>query len=130
MDFLKTIGGKIVSGLVAVAVIAIAITWWQMDASTRHALLSGSGKIIGWLMVVLVVPWATFFVVGWVARFERNAAGALLVLIYTAIEALLLGWLFGWGIKGATAIVFFCAATLLAGAYNLFTCDWIAEKVE
>jgi hypothetical protein len=130
MDFLKTIGGKIVSGVVAIAVIAIAITWWQMDVSTRHMLLSGSGKIIGWMLVVLVAPWASFFVVGWVAKFERNSAGALLVLFYTGCEALLLGWLFGWGIKGATAIVFFSAATLLAGAYNLFTCDWIAEKVE
>jgi FtsH-binding integral membrane protein len=130
MDFLKTIGGKIVSGLVGVAVIAIAISWWQMDPSTRQMLLTGSGRILSWTLVMLVVPWVTFFVVGWVAKFEHNAAGAALIFVYTAGEALLLAWLFEWKIHGPTAIVFFAAATLLAGAYNLFACDWIAEKVE
>jgi hypothetical protein len=41
----------------------------------------------------------------------------------------LLAWLFGWTVKGAMPWTFFIAATLLAGVYNLFTCDWIAEKV-
>lgn len=130
MDFLKTVGGKIVSGLVAVATIAIAISWWQMDPATRQMLLTGSGRILSWFLVVIVVPWVTFFVVGWVNRFESNTAGAAMVLVYTVLEAVLLAWLFRWDIHGATAIVFFLAATLLAGAYNLFACDWIAEKVE
>jgi len=130
MDFLKTIGGKIVSGLVAVAVIAIAISWWQMEPETRQALVSGTGRIVSWLLVVIVVPWALFFVVGWVGKLESNAAGAALIFGLTAVEATLLAWLFHWSIHGATAVVFFTAATLLAGAYNLFACDWIAEKVE
>ena len=130
MDFLKTIGGKIVSGLVGVAVIAMAISWWQMEPATRQMLLTGSGRILSWTLVMLVVPWATFFAVGWVGKLESNAAGAALVVGYTAIEAVLLAWLFRWQIQGATGIVFFAAATLLAGAYNLFACDWIAEKVE
>lgn len=129
MDFLKTIGGKIVSGLVAVAVIAMAISWWQMEPSTREMLLTGSGRILSWLLVMLVLPWVTFFLASWVAKFENNAAGAALVVGYTLAEAVLLAWLFRWQIHGATGIVFFCAATLLAGAYNLFACDWIAEKV-
>ena len=129
MDFLKTVGGKIVSGLVAVAVVAIAISWWQMEPSTRQMLLSGSGKILSWFLVMLVVPWVTFFIIGWIAKFEKNGAGAALLVAYTALEAVLLAWLFDWKIHGATAIVFFCAAVLLAGAYNLFACDWIAEKV-
>ncbi|HZL35611.1 MAG TPA: hypothetical protein VFC78_09905 [Tepidisphaeraceae bacterium] len=128
MDFLKTVGGKVVSGLVGVAVIAIAISWWQMDPRTRQMLLTGTGRILSWLMVVLLAPWATFFVSGWVARRDSNAAGAALVLGYTALEAVLLAWLFQWTIAGTTALVFFIAATLLAGAYNLFVCDWIAEK--
>jgi hypothetical protein len=128
MDFLKTIGGKIVSGLVGVAVIAMAISWWQMEPSTRQMLLRGSGHILSWLLVILVLPWATFFLSTWAAKFEKNAAGAVLILAYTAAEAVLLAWLFDWHIEGATGIVFFIAAVLLAGAYNLFTCDWLAEK--
>ena len=130
MDFLKTLGGKIVSGLVAAAVIALAISWWQMDPNTRQMLLSGTGRILGWLLVVIVVPWATFFVIGRVGRLDSNAAGAALVFGYTALEGVLLAWLFKWSLPGTTAVVFFMAACLLAGAYNLFACDWIAEKVE
>jgi hypothetical protein len=64
-----------------------------------------------------------------VARTDSNAAGAALVLAYTLAEAILLAWLFGWTISGPAAWTFLAAAVLVAGVYNLFTCDWIAEKV-
>src|SRR5438105_4051577 len=130
MEFLKTIGGKVASGVVALAVIGGAISWYEMDPATKHAIVSGTGRILAWLGVVLAVPWAAFFVIGQVSRLENNAAGAALVLALTGLEAALLAWLFSWSIHGATAVVFFCAALLLAGVYNLFTCDWIAEKVQ
>ena len=128
MDFLKGVAGKVVTGLVALAVIATAISWWQMDESTRATLLRGAGRIVGWLGIVLVVPWVSFFVIGRVARLDSNAAGAALVLAYTAVEAAVLAWLFDWSVSGAAPWVFFITATLFAGAYNLFACDWIAEK--
>jgi hypothetical protein len=137
MDFLKTIGGKIVGGMVSLGVIVMVIAWWQMDQTTKDHLLTGTGhffvglmKVIGWILVVGVLPWVTFFMSGWVNKFENNVASALLIIGYTALEGLMLAWLFGWWVKGATSIVFFSGATLLAGAYNLFACDWIAEKVE
>lgn len=129
MDFLKTIGGKIATGLVSLAVIAGAISWYAMDPGTRHGIVSGTGRILGWLGVMIVLPWATFFLISGVARKDNNLAGAALVFAYTALEAVLLAWLFSWGIKGATAVTFYCAGVLLAGAYNLLACDWIAEKV-
>jgi hypothetical protein len=129
MEFLKTAGGKIVGGLVALAVVASAISWWQIDATTREGILSGAGKIAAWFGVVLLVPWASFFLIGRVARLERNSAGAALVFGYTAVEAGVLAWLFDWSIAGPTAWVFYAAAVLVAGVYNLLTCDWIAEKV-
>ena len=63
-------------------------------------------------------------------KLESNLAGGGLIVGYTAIEAVLLAWLFSWSIKGPTAVGLFIAAVLVAGAYNLLTCDWIAEKVE
>ena len=128
MEFLKGIAGKVVTGLVALAVVATAISWWQMDPATRSSLLTGAGRIFGWLGIVLVVPWVSFFLIGWVGRKDSNAAGAALVLLYTAVEAAVLAWLFEWSVRGAAPWVFFVTATLLAGAYNLFACDWIAEK--
>jgi hypothetical protein len=123
------VGGKIVGGLVVLAVIASAISWWQMEPSTRHAILSGAGKIAAWFVVMLMVPWAGFFLIGRVARMESNAAGAGLVLGFTLVEAGVLAWLFDWSIAGPTAWVFYAAAVLVAGVYNLLACDWIAEKI-
>ena len=130
MDFLKSAAGKILTGAVALAVIAAAISWWNMDPATRQMLLSGTGRILSWLGIVLIVPWATFFVIGRIAKFESNAAGAALVASYTLIEAVLLLWLFHWTMPNATAWTFVVVGALFAAVYNLFTCDWIAERVE
>lgn len=129
MDFLKTISGRLVSGAIALAVIVGAISWWRMDESSRDALLRDSGKIVSWLGIVLLVPWAIFFLIGKVARLESNAAGAVLVLGLTAIELVLLAWMFDWNFAGATAWTFVILGGLFAAVYNLFACDWIAEKV-
>ncbi len=79
MDFLKSMTGKVVSGLVALGVIAAGISWWQMDPETRQMLVTGTGRIFSWLGIVLIVPWATFFVIGRVAKYDNNLAGAILV---------------------------------------------------
>jgi len=129
MELLKSVTGKVVGGAVALSVIAGGISWWQMDQPTRDMLLSGAGRIVAWIGVVLTVPWATFFVIGRVGKLESNLAGGVLVLTYTLLEVALLGWLFDWSIAGPTAWTFVAAGGLLAGVYNLFTCDWIAEKV-
>src|SRR3712207_9390645 len=127
MEFLKTVGGKIVGGLVALAVVACAISWWQTEPATRHAILSGAGKIGAWFGAVLLVPWASFFLIGRVARMERNSAGAALVLGSTAVEAAVPAWLLHWSIAGPTAWAFYAAAVLVAGAYHLLAWVWIAE---
>jgi len=129
MDFLKTVAGKIITGAVALAVIAAAISWWSMDPATRQMLLSGTGRIVSWLGIVLIVPWATFFLISRVAKLGSNAAGGVLVGAYTLIEVLLLAWLFHWKLPGPTAWTFLCVGALFAAVYNLLTCDWIAEKV-
>ena len=128
MDFLKTIGGKIVGGLVTAAVLAAGIAFWRMDPDTRGAIFGGLGKSLGWFALVAAAPWATFFLSTWAARFEKNVAGAALVFFYTAVEGVLLAWLFDWGVRGATGWIFFTAAVLVALVYNLLVCDWIAER--
>ncbi|MCC6422690.1 MAG: hypothetical protein IT447_04370 [Phycisphaerales bacterium] len=128
MDFLKSTVGKVLSAALALAVVAGAISWWRMDESVRHDLVAGTGKVIGWLLGVLLWPWATFFVIGRVAKMESNLAGGLLVFGYTLLEGIILLWLFGWSLPGPTAWTFATIGTLFAGVYNLLSCDWIAEK--
>ena len=130
MDFLKSIGGKIATGLVLLAVMVAGISWWQADPATRQAVLSTSGRLIAWTGVVLLLPWAGFWLIGWVARMQSNPAGAVLIVVLTGIESLLLAWLFQWSVHGPTLWTLYVAAVLISGVYNLFTCDWIAEKAE
>ncbi len=130
MDFLKTVGAKVIGGLVGLVVVAAGITWWRTDPATRQMLVDGAGKIAAWLGVVLALPWASFFVIGRVGKMDSNAAGAALVAGYTAVEIGLLGWLFHWTFPNATAWTFLMVGGLVAALYNLFTCDWIAERLE
>ncbi len=129
MDFLKSVGGKIATGAVSLAVVSAGVAWWQTEQATKDHILSVSGRLLGWFLLVLVVPWALFWLIAWVAKLDRNAAGAGLILSITAVQAVVLAWMFGWSIHGPTVWVLYVAAVLIAGVYNLFTCDWIAEKV-
>jgi len=129
MEFFKSITGKIVTGLVGLAVVAGGISWWSATPETKEMLISGSGKIIAWFGIVLVLPWVTFFFTQLAAKRDTNIAGAVLVMCYTIPELLLLAWLFKWHVPNVTAWVFLILGGLVAAAYNLFTCDWLAEKV-
>ena len=129
MDFLKTVTGKVISGIAGLVIVLAGISWWRMDPATKDMLLGGTGKIVSWLGIVMLVPWATFFIIGRVGRMDSNGAGAALVAGYTILEAALLLWLFGWNLPGPTAWSFFAVGALVAGVYNLLTCDWIAEKL-
>ena len=130
MNFLTAVSGKIATGLVALAIIAAGISWWQSDPSTRQIILSISGRLVGWFVVVLLLPWLLFWLIGMVARMQNNIAGAVLVLVITAIETVMLAWLFHFSIAGSGRWMMFVAGSFVAGVYNLFSCDWIAEKVE
>jgi len=129
MDFLKSITGKIVTGLVALGVIVAAISWWSMDQSTRQMILGGTGHILLWLGIVLAWPWASFAMIVRVAKLESNAAGGVLVAAYSLAETLLLAWLFHWQISGAAGWTFLILGGLVCGVYNLLICDLIAEKL-
>lgn len=129
MGFLKLSGGMIVGGLVTLAVLVGGISWWRADPATHQQVLAVSGHGLVWLAVVLALPWASFFVVGRVARLDSNAAGAVLVGAYTVLEVAWLAWLFSFKFSGATALTALAAAGLFAAGYNIFTCDWIAEKI-
>ena len=130
MGLLSGIVGKVVAGIVALAVMLVGISWWQADPDTRAAVIDGAGRLLGWIAIVAVVPWAGFLLIGWVARMQSNAAGAVLVAALTLIESAALLWLFDFRLPGAAAWSLAIAAMLIAAVYNLFACDWIAERVE
>lgn len=127
--------GRIIGSLVASALLGGGFLAWQAGPQGRSEILASIGtgfhftaKVIGWFLLVGVLPWATYFMSTWVAHFRRNAAGAALVAGYTAVETGLLYWMFDGAVQSATAWVFFIAAVLIALLYNVLICDWIAER--
>lgn len=129
MDFLKGIGGKVVGGIVMLGVVVAGIAFYQAGPEGRAVFFDSSGKILGWTLIVVLVPWALFWLVVKVARQESNSSAALLVGALTVAELLALWWMFDFGVGGPVAITFFAVGALLAAVYNLLTCDWIADKL-
>jgi hypothetical protein len=121
--------GRVAAGVVTVGLLGGGFAWYQLNPDGFHAALGSAGRILAWLGVVAVLPFATFFLVGRVAKMDTNAAGAALVATYTLIEVVLLAWLFDFSIRGAFGWTLFGLGTLTAAAYNLLVCDWVAEKV-
>ena len=109
---------------------AAGLAWYETDPATKHAVLSLSGRILGWCLLMLIIPWASFPLIAWVNRLRSNNAGAALVLGLSIIDAVVLAWLFNWSLHGASEWVLYTAAVLISGVYNLFAADWIAEKAE
>ncbi len=130
MDWLKGIGGKVLTAALVLGVAVAGYGWYEADPATKSMVLSSVGKIIGWLLVVILIPWASFLVIGWVAKKDSNAAGAAFVGLMTLLESAGLLWLFDFGLTGGAAWSMAIAAMLFALVYNVLACDWIAEKVE
>ena len=129
MALLQRIAGTFAAALAGLVVVAGGVWWWRSDAASRDAVLSGVGRSTAWAAAVLLLPWVTSWLIGAVGRrAESNAPGGLLVAGYTAMEvvalALLIGGLPATGLTWAA----FAAAALFAATYNLFACDWIAER--
>jgi hypothetical protein len=129
VDFLKGIGGKVVGGIVILGVVVAGIAFYQAGPEGRAAFFDASGKIMGWLLIVVLAPWALFWLVVKVAKRETNASAAALVVGITLAELLGLWWMFNFGIGGPITITFFLVGALLAAVYNLLVCDWIADKL-
>jgi hypothetical protein len=129
VEFLKTVGGRIATGAAALAVVVAGISWWQMEPVTRESVIGNVVRGGSWVLVVLLLPWAMFWMIGAVARRDSNVAGAALVGAMTLGEAVWLGGMFGFGGYTAPGWTMFAAAVLAAGVYNLLACDWIAERV-
>jgi hypothetical protein len=128
VDFLKSVVGKLVTGAVVLAVFGAGLAWYQMSPADRTAITGGSVRIVGWIVLVVAIPWAIMFLIGRVAKMDSNVASGLFVLILTVLEAVGLAWMFRWGISGGGGWTFFAVGVVLAGVYNLLTCDWIAER--
>lgn len=119
----------IAGGFIGLGVIAGGITWFQMTPAERSEMMGSVLRILGWLGIVLVLPWATYFLTLLAAKRDNNRMAVMLILAYTAIEALVLFYLLGFHPGTSTAWVFVAVGILFAAGYNLLSCDFIADRL-
>lgn len=130
MELVKKIASIVIGGAVALGVVVGAISWFQMSPDERSAILGTVGRVLAWFGIVLVLPWATYFATTAIARRDSNGAGAALVAGYTLLDAIVLAWLLGMAVPQTAATgVMVVLGLLVALAYNLLACDWIAERL-
>ena len=125
----KYVGGKVLTAILVVATIGAAIWFWRHPEHLQE--IWGVLKaVLVWLGFVLVLPWALFFVVPWVRKFESNLAAALMLVAYLALDILAALYLADWHVAGTLAWMVMVLGFLAAGVYNFLVCETIDNRIE
>jgi len=125
----KYVGGKVITAILFFAVVAGGY-WCYTHPEQLRALGTLAKYVLIWLGLVLVLPWASFFMTGWVVRQDSNIAGGLLLFGLTLIDALVAFYLADWSVSGAVTWMVLLFGFLSAGVYNFIVCDWQAARLE
>ena len=123
------VGGKVLTAILIVAGAASVIWFWKHpeQLATIWSVLKG---VLVWLGLVLVLPWASFFVTGWVVKKKSNVAAALLLIGLTAVDVLFAFYLAGGSVAGALTWMVLLLGFLTAGVYNFLVCEFQAARFE
>ena len=124
------VGGKVITAVLIVAS-AGAVIWFWKHPEQLEAIWRTLKYVVAWLGIVIVLPWATFFVTRWVVSKESNAAAALMLLAYLLADVIMAFWMIG-SVRGHNALtwVVLLLGFLSAGVYNLKVCEYQAEQFE
>ena len=90
---------------------------------------SGSQRLLGWLLCVLLLPVFTVNFIRSMVRKESNRANAFTLAVYTATDALLAVLLLGVNLDSLLSILLFLAVIGAAFGYNVFVMTF-ALKLE
>jgi len=118
-----------VLSLIALGLVVLAgVALWQMGPQGRAAIWSAIWRTALWLALAAVLPWSARLFIGRVLETGSNWAGLALIAALTVIDLMvgliLMGGLpaGGWGWLAALA------ALGLAGTYNYFVAEYLAEQ--
>jgi hypothetical protein len=124
------VGAKVITAVLFVSS-ALTVIWFWRNPEQLQAIWQVVKYAMVWLGVVLVVPWAGFFVTRWVVSLESNAATGLMLLGYVVADAVVAFVLIGRvvGLGGLTWMVLLLGF-LSAGVYNYLVCEFQASRLE
>ena len=110
----KYVGGKVLTAILIMACAASGF-WFYKHPEQLQTIWSVLKGVLVWLGLVLVLPWAAFFVTGRVVKQDSNVAAGLLLLGLVAIDALLAFYLANWSVNGALTWMVLLLGILCAG---------------
>lgn len=124
------VGAKVVSAVLVVAS-AGAVIWFWRNPEQLQVIWGVIKYALVWMGVVLVLPWACFFVTTWVVAKDSNAAAGLMLAGFAAVDALFAFFLIG-GVGGHTTLTWMVLVLgfLSAAVYNFKVCEFQVERLE
>lgn len=125
----KYVGGKV---LTAILVVGAALTgfWFYQHPDDLDYLWGVLRCVLAWLGIVLVLPWAGFFLMPWVMKLDTNVASGLLLVGYLFIDVVVALALSGWSVAGTLTWMVLILGFLAAGVYNFLVCGFHAHRLE
>jgi len=114
----KSIGGKVISAVLAVGAIIIVIWYWRLPPEAREALWDSTRSVLIWVGFVAILPWALFFVPPKVVKADSNLAAAVMLAAYLIVDAVFALYLTGGQLGGAWQKGVMLFGLLVAFTYN------------
>ncbi len=125
----KYVGGKVLTAILVVAS-AAGIIWFWKHPEQLQALWQVIKYVLAWLGLVIVLPWALFFVPPWVIKKESNFAAGLMLAGYLALDVVVALLLAGARGHGTLTWVVLLLGFGAAGVYNFLVCDYHADRID
>lgn len=124
------VGGKVVTAVLVVAS-AGAVIWFWRHPEQLQTIWQTLKYVVLWLGIVLILPWATFFVTPWVVSKESNTAAGLMLLGYSLADVICAFVLIG-SVRGHNTLTWLVLLLgfLAAGVYNFKACEFQAARAE
>lgn len=125
----KYVGGKMLTAILVVATVCGVIWFWKHPEHIE-SLWEATKAALVWIAFVLVLPWATFFAVPLARKFDSNAAAAIMLVAYAALDMLAAFYLAEWHIDGTLAWAVALLGLLSASVYNYLVAQTIDDRME
>lgn len=125
----KFVGSKLVTAVLVVGVAGGLIWFWKHPEDLR-AIWETIKVALAWIGLAAVLPWALFFMVPVARKFDSNAASAVVLLFYFALDALAALWLADWNVEGALSWTVVLLGLLAAAVYNFLVAETVDNHID
>lgn len=125
---LGRLGEKVLGWIALALLIALGVGIWQLGPDGRGAILSALGRAFLWLVIASAVPWSVQLFIKPLLEVGANWVGVVAIGALVLVDAIAGVWLMGGFPSGGWAWLATLAALALAGTYNYFVAEYLAEQ--